>query len=133
MNGERVLRTTSPTGQDQLPSISVPEEQIADSRWSAPWAALLDFQCERTRRLMREGAPLVHQLPGRMGWEIRLTVQGGLRILEQIQRARGDVFRHRPRLRSADWLVMASRALFMQESTSIASQNSTANGTANDS
>ena len=34
----------------------------------------------------RRGAPLVHTLPGRMGWEIRLTVQGGLRILEKIER-----------------------------------------------
>jgi phytoene/squalene synthetase len=61
-------------------------------RWSAEWAALLDFECERTRRLMLAGAPLVHQLPGRMGWEIRLTVQGGLRILERIRQVRGDVF-----------------------------------------
>jgi hypothetical protein len=52
-----------------------------------------------------------------MGWEIRLTVQGGLRILERIQRTRGDVFRHRPQLRGADWVIMVSRALFMQEST----------------
>ena len=62
---------------------------------------------------MREGAPLVHQLPGRMGWEIRLTVQGGLRILEKIRRVRGDVFRARTVLRPADWLLMGSRALFM--------------------
>lgn len=52
------------------------------------WAALLDFQINRTRALMREGAPLVHQLPGRMGWEIRFTVQGGLRILERIRQVR---------------------------------------------
>jgi hypothetical protein len=47
---------------------------------------------------MNAGAALVHQLPGRMGWEIRLTVQGGLRILERIEQARGDVFRQRPQL-----------------------------------
>jgi squalene synthase HpnC len=37
------------------------------------------------RALMREGAPLVHRLPGRAGWELRLVVQGGLRILERIE------------------------------------------------
>ncbi len=115
-----------------LARFEIAEEQLGAGRWSAPWAALLDFQCERTRRLMLEGAPLVHRLPGRMGWEIRLTVQGGLRILEQIRRARGDIFRCRPRLRRVDWLVMAVRALFMQESRSIASKNPTAHGTAND-
>ncbi len=108
--------------RSDLARFNIAEEQLGDRRCSPPWAALLDFQCARARRLMLEGAPLVHQLPGRMGWEIRLTVQGGLRILEQIQHARGDVFRQRPRLRRADWLVMASRALLMQQSTIAASQ-----------
>jgi phytoene/squalene synthetase len=62
---------------------------------------------------MLAGAPLVHQLPGRMGWEIRLTVQGGLRILERIRQVRGDVFRHRPVLAAGDWLRIGKRALFM--------------------
>jgi hydroxysqualene synthase len=34
--------------------------------------------------LMAEGAPLALRLPGRIGWELRLVVQGGLRILEKI-------------------------------------------------
>ena len=71
------------------------------------------FQTERARRLMLSGAALVHELPGRMGWEIRFTVQGGLRILERIDLAHGDVFRHRPALRPTDWLRIGSRALFM--------------------
>ncbi len=99
--------------QTDLDSFGIRENQIADGRWSAEWAALLDFQIDRSRQLMLEGAPLVHQLPGRMAWEIRLTVQGGLRILEQIRRVRGDVFRQRPVLRATDWLLMGSRALFM--------------------
>jgi squalene synthase HpnC len=82
-------------------------------RWSERWAALLAFECARARALMHEGAPLVHALPGRMGWEIRLTVQGGLAILDAIDRVRGDVYAHRPQLRSRDWLRMGSRALFM--------------------
>ena len=39
-----------------------------------------------------------------------LVVQGGLRILEQIDRAGGDVFRHRPVLRAPDWSLMFWRA-----------------------
>ena len=99
--------------QTDLDHFGVSENQIAEERWSADWAALLDFQIDRTRALMLEGAPLVHQLPGRMGWEIRVTVQGGLRILERLRRVRGDVFRHRPTLGAPDWLRMGSRALFM--------------------
>lgn len=99
--------------QTDLVRFGTDEAQIAEGRCDANWFALLDFQINRTRSLMLEGAPLVRQLPGRMGWEIRLTVQGGLRILELIQRANGDIFRHRPQLRAADWLLMGGRSLFM--------------------
>ena len=99
--------------QTDLERFRISENRIADAGWSADWAELLDFQIERTRELMLEGAPLVRQLPGRMGWEIRFTVQGGLRILERIRRVRGDVFRQRPQLGFADWATMAGRSLFM--------------------
>jgi squalene synthase HpnC len=102
--------------QSDLAKFGIDESAIAESRWCADWTALLDFQIARTRTLMLDGAPLVHQLPGRMGWEIRFTVQGGLRILERIEHVRGDVFRQRPVLRAGDWLRIAARALFMQES-----------------
>jgi phytoene/squalene synthetase len=84
--------------QADLPRFRVSEADIAAGRWSANWAALMDFQIDRTRELMLRGAPLVHALPGRLGWEIRLTVQGGLRILERLRRVRGDVFERRPTL-----------------------------------
>ncbi|MDR1935691.1 MAG: squalene synthase HpnC [Candidatus Accumulibacter sp.] len=99
--------------QDDLSRFGVGEQAIAEGRCTPQWIALLDFQIERSRRLILSGAPLAHELPGRLGWEIRLTVQGGLRILERIQRARGDVFRHRPALGPADWLRMAGRSLIM--------------------
>jgi squalene synthase HpnC len=99
--------------QDDLARFKVSERMIAERCCAPEWTALLDFQIERSRQLMRAGAPLVHELPGRLGWEIRLTVQGGQRILERIQQARGDVFRRRPVLGPADWLRMAGRSLFM--------------------
>ncbi len=99
--------------QTDLARFRISEDDIAASRWSANWAALIDFQTDRARALMLSGAPLVHTLPGRIGWEIRLTVQGGLRILERIRLARGDVFRHRPKLGRWDWLLLAGRSLTM--------------------
>ena len=99
--------------QADLPRFRIGEADIAAGRWSANWAALMDFQIDRTRELMLHGAPLVHALPGRIGWEIRLTVQGGLRILERLRRVRGNVFQRRPRLGKRDWLVVAARSLTM--------------------
>lgn len=99
--------------QTDLPHFKVSEADIGAGRWSANWAALLDFQIDRAEALMRRGLPLVHALPGRLGWEIRLTVQGGLRILERLRKVRGDVFRHRPKLATWDWAVVLGRSLTM--------------------
>lgn len=66
------------------------------------------------RALMLEGAPLAHQLPGRAGWELRLVVQGGLRVLQKIERTGHAAMTQRPTLAAADWPVLAWRALRMQ-------------------
>jgi phytoene synthase len=72
---------------------------------------LLAFQVQRSRALMLAGAPLGRSLPGRLGLEIRTTVQGGLRILEKIENVGYDVFRRRPVLRWFDWPLLFARAL----------------------
>jgi phytoene/squalene synthetase len=74
----------------------------------------MQFEVERARALMHSGAPLALRLPGRVGWELRLVIQGGLRILERIEQAGYDVFRRRPSLGRADWLIMLGRALRMR-------------------
>ncbi len=99
--------------QTDLPRFKISEDDIAASRWSANWAALMDFEIDRAQALILRGAPLVHALPGRLGWEIRLTVQGGLRILERIRQVRGDVFNKRPKLGKLDWLRLAARSIKM--------------------
>ena len=65
------------------------------------------------RGLMNEGAPLVHQIPGRAGWELRLVAQGGLRILDKAQALGFDTFSKRPRLHAWDAPVLLWRALWM--------------------
>ena len=66
------------------------------------------------RELMRFGAPLVHAVPGRAGWELRLVVQGGLRILERIDRLGGATLTQRPTLDWTDAPVLVWRALWMR-------------------
>jgi phytoene/squalene synthetase len=62
---------------------------------------------------MQEGAPLVHRIPGRGGWELRAVVQGGLRILDRIEALGFDTFNARPKLRRRDWLVIGLRMVRM--------------------
>jgi phytoene/squalene synthetase len=61
-----------------------------------------------------QGAPLVHQVPGRAGWELRLVVQGGLRILEKVRALGPEVLTNRPRLRPWDFPLMLWRAIWMR-------------------
>ena len=97
--------------QDEMQEHGVSEEHITTGRCDNAWRALMAFQVRRTRALMLSGAPLGRALPGRIGLEIRATVQGGLRILEKIEQADFDVFRRRPVLRWFDWPLLAARAL----------------------
>ena len=100
--------------QEDMARFGVTEDQIAASDASGGWWDLMRFQIDRSRRMMSLGAPLARRLPGRIGLEIRTVVQGGLRILEKLERARGNVFRRRPVLRPWDWPLLLARALVMQ-------------------
>lgn len=100
--------------QEDLVRFNVSESHISRQIADRHWQALLRFEVERTRTMMLYGAPLALRLPGRIGWELRLVVQGGLRILEKIESVQYDVFRRRPRLEKSDWVRIAWRALRMK-------------------
>jgi len=71
-------------------------------------------QCvQDARATMLQGAPLVHAVPGRAGWELRLVVQGGLRILDKIEGMQYATLKKRPALKKHDYAVMLWRALWM--------------------
>nr|WP_295382905.1 squalene synthase HpnC [uncultured Pseudacidovorax sp.] len=76
--------------------------------------ALVADEVHWARALMREGAPLVHRLPGRIGWELRLVVLGGLAILDKIEAQGFDSFRRRPTVGKADAPRLLWRALRMR-------------------
>jgi len=99
---------------EDLQRFGVSEDDIRAGRQGEAWRALMRFEVERARALMLSGAPLATRLPGRIGWELRMVVQGGLRILEAIERVDYDVFRRRPKLGRPDWLVVGWRALTMR-------------------
>jgi squalene synthase HpnC len=97
--------------QDEMRGYGVSERQIAAGDISGPWPAFMRFQVERARKLMQSGTPLGRALPGRIGMEIRTIAEGGLRILEKMDKVEGDVYHHRPVLRIWDWPLILARAL----------------------
>lgn len=72
--------------------------------------ALLRELCAWAGALMQQGAPLALRVPGRLGWELRLVVQGGLRILEKIERMQYRSLHQRPVLGPADAPLLLWRA-----------------------
>jgi squalene synthase HpnC len=96
--------------QDEMARAGVTEQDLRARRDGERLRALLDQQLDRARALMLSGAPLARSLSGRFGFEIRLIVAGGLRVLDAMQRRRSTVFA-RPRLRGADWAAMIWTAL----------------------
>jgi len=89
-------------------------EQLAQQHDSPATQALLRELCHWAGALMAQGAPLACQVPGRLGWELRLVVQGGLRILERIGAMQYRTLRQRPKLGPTDLPVMLWRAMRMR-------------------
>jgi squalene synthase HpnC len=97
--------------QDELRNFRVSEQQIANGDAEGPWWPLMQFQIERSRKLLQAGAPLGLALQGRIGLEMRSIIAGGETILRKLHRSRGDMFHHRPVLRPWDWAYMMYRAI----------------------
>src|SRR6185503_196835 len=97
--------------QDEMARFGVTERHLKEKICNPAFEALMKFQVDRARQLMLSGSGLGKTLPGRVGLEIRATVQGGLRILEKIEQAGYDVFRRRPVLKPLDWPLLLLKAV----------------------
>lgn len=107
-----------PRGRIYLPADSwaahgVTEAMLLEGRVNPATRSLVAAHVAWATALMREGAPLVKKVPGRAGWELRLVVQGGLRIAEKTAQLDFATLRIRPKLGAWDVIVMSVRALWM--------------------
>ncbi|MCV2351781.1 squalene synthase HpnC [Paucibacter sp. Y2R2-4] len=100
--------------QTELLQFGVSREAMLACKDSAAARAMIQQLCVWAEALMHEGAPLVHRVPGRAGWELRLVVQGGLRILAKIRAMQYASLTHRPRLQGTDAPILLWRALAMK-------------------
>lgn len=67
----------------------VARAQLQHQQLTGAIQTLIASNVQWARACMQQGAPLVHRLPGRIGWELRLVVQGGLCILDKVQAQQG--------------------------------------------
>ncbi|MBB3292320.1 squalene synthase HpnC [Mitsuaria sp. BK045] len=101
-------------------------QDLLSLRDSPAARALIAELCAWARALMADGAPLVHRIPGRAGWELRLVVQGGLRILDRLQAMRFAALLRRPTVSAADAPLLLWRALTMNATPSNTRREGTA-------
>lgn len=112
------LSVDLPRGRYYLPAEDCRRHGLDPSRprsWPANPNApqLVRELCTWTRELMLSGAPLVHRVPGRAGWELRMVVQGGLRVLRRIEAMGHRTMQRRPALGPLDAPTMLWGALWM--------------------
>jgi phytoene synthase len=73
--------------------------------------ALLREMVGWTRGFFAAARPLPERVKGSLRFELRLTREGGLRVLERIEAAGYDVWRRPPRLTPLDASFVLARAL----------------------
>jgi len=99
--------------EDMVVRFGVSRADLA-ARRQTPQATKMIAACvDSTRARMLQGAGLVHQVPGRAGWELRLVVQGGLRIMDKIRSMQYATLNRRPRIAARDYATLLWRALWM--------------------
>ena len=112
------LSVDIPRGRIYLPADAWAAHQVHEAQLLAlqntPGTInLIASQVRFARARMLEGLQLTKKIPGRSGWELRLVVQGGLRILDKIEASGFTSLRKRPKLGPWDVAVMGWRALMM--------------------
>ncbi len=112
------LSVDIPRGRYYLPAddcarFGVPQADLLIRHQTADATQLIAHCVATAGASMAFGSSLVHQIPGRAGWELRLVVQGGLRILDKIRGLGYATLNQRPTLRWWDVPVMLWRAVWM--------------------
>ena len=96
--------------QEDLRRFGVTREQIMQGVVDQNWKDLMAEHVRRCRDLLHFGKPLGRTLHGRVGLEVRMIIEGGLRVLEKLEAVEFDVFNKRPVLKHVDWICMFWRA-----------------------
>ncbi len=102
--------------QQTMAQFGVKEADLQASSHAENARLLIASYASNARSRMLNGSQLACRIPGRAGWELRLVVQGGLRILDKIEALHFATWQVRPKLGAWDIPVMVWRALRMRAS-----------------
>lgn len=96
---------------DALQRHGVAPQDLRGGHDSPALRACVSEQLDWAVSLLERGRALPPRVPGRLGWELRLVIEGGLRIAERIRAMDHATLHQRPRLRAWDAPLLLLRAL----------------------
>lgn len=100
--------------QDEMHTAGITEQDLRQQRLDALWQAFFLYNVARAEQFLLAGKPLGKHLTGRIGFELRMIVAGGERIIDKLKRCGGDIYHQRPTLNAFDWPIILLKALFKQ-------------------
>ncbi|MDA1332123.1 MAG: squalene synthase HpnC [Proteobacteria bacterium] len=98
--------------QDEMDSFSVTEHHIKNKVFDLNWLNFMDFQTNRARQYLVDGAALYEKLPGRIGMEIKTIVKSGLQVTNKLAASRGNVFAKPHKINSLDFVSILFQTVF---------------------
>jgi squalene synthase HpnC len=72
---------------------------------------LMRFEVNRTKELFAGGKPLLNEVAGTLGFELKLTWDGGMTILRKIEMQGYNVLEKRPKISTVDKALIVLRAI----------------------
>ena len=95
--------------EEDMQKFSVTEQHFKDKNNDSNMLRLMQYEYERAENLIRAGGWLGKRLKGRAGFEIRLIIAAGTRVLHKLKQ-QDDVF-SRPRLKTHDYIWVIWKAI----------------------
>ena len=89
------------------------EKKLLGGVFSEEAEALIHFEVARTEEFFYNGKPLFSALDYTLKWELKLTWNGGMRILEKIRALNYNSVHQRPKLTPADKAALLFRSFFL--------------------
>lgn len=66
---------------------------------------IIKFEVDRTKKMFIEGAKIIEFLTGRLKWQIKWTINGGMKILGKMEKNNYDVLNYKPTLTKFDYII----------------------------
>lgn len=97
--------------QDILQQYGLNEYVLFKKPYDDKIKAVLKTLTQVTRELFLQGIPLLTHLRGRLKWELKFTILGGLKILKKIEQIDYNILETRPVLGKSDWLKIGLNSI----------------------